>query len=177
MSRAFVKEPEGDQPGDAPLERPQSGHPNYITPRGLEELNDRFEALRRRARELEGAVDELPAKSELASVQAELRFLEKRIQAAIPVDASMQDGDEIRFGATVDVQDEEGGRHLFTIVGEDEADPERGLISWVSPLGRALLSRRVGDAVRWQRPVGDLELEILSFNYETADSRWQTGEG
>ena len=70
---------------------------------------------------------------------------------------------------TVNVQDEEGARHVFTIVGEDEADPERGLISWVSPLGRALLNRRVGDAVRWQRPVGDLELEILSFGYSERD--------
>jgi transcription elongation GreA/GreB family factor len=165
MSRAFVKELEGDQPGDVPPERPQSGHPNYITTQGLDGLKDRFEALRDRARELENAEDELSAKSELGSVQAELRFLEKRIQAAIPVDPAAQDGAEIRFGATVNVEDEEGARHVFTIVGEDEADPERGLISWVSPLGRALLNRRVGDAVRWQRPVGDLELEILSFDY------------
>jgi transcription elongation GreA/GreB family factor len=85
------------------------------------------------------------------------------------VDPAAQDGAEIRFGATVNVEDEEGARHVFTIVGEDEADPERGLISWVSPLGRALLNRRVGDAVRWQRPVGDLELEILSFGYSERD--------
>lgn len=165
MSRAFVKELEGDQPGDVPPERPQSGHPNYITTQGLDALKESLEALRKRARELEGAEDELSAKSELGSVQAELRFLEKRIQAAIPVDPAAQDSVEIRFGATVNVEDEEGARHIFTIVGEDEADPERGLISWVSPLGRALLNRRVGDAVRWQRPVGDLELEILSFDY------------
>lgn len=165
MSRAFVKELEGDQPGDVPPERPQSGHPNYITTQGLDALKESLEALRKRARALEGAEDELSAKSELGSVQAELRFLEKRIQAAIPVDPAAQDSVEIRFGATVNVEDEEGARHVFTIVGEDEADPEHGLISWVSPLGRALLNRRVGDAVRWQRPVGDLELEILSFDY------------
>jgi transcription elongation GreA/GreB family factor len=165
MSRAFVKEPEGDQPGDIPPERPQSGHPNYITVQGLEDLKCRFESLRNRARALEGVEQELSAKSELTLVQAELRFVEKRIQAAIPVDPAVQEGEEIRFGATVDLEDEEGGRHAFTIVGEDEADPERGLISWVSPLGRALLNRRVGDAVRWQRPVGDLELEVLSFGY------------
>lgn len=167
MSRAFVKEPEGDQPGDIPPERPQSGHPNYITTQGFHALKDRFEALRDRARDLEGAEHELSAKSELGSVQAELRFLEKRIQAAIPVDPAAQDGVEIRFGATVEVEDEEGVRHTFTIVGEDEADPEQGLISWVSPLGGELLKRRVGDSVRWRRPVGDLELEILSFSYST----------
>ena len=165
MSRAFVKEPEGDQPGDVPPERPQSGHPNYITMQGLDGLKDRLDALRDRARELEGAEHELSAKSELGSVQAELRFLEKRIQAAIPIDPAAQDGEEVRFGATVDVEDEEGARHAFTIVGEDEADPENGRISWVSPLGRALLNRRIGDAIRWQRPVGDLELEIISFSY------------
>jgi len=164
MSRAFVKEPEGDQADTAPLERPQSAHPNYITLRGFERLKARAESLRRRARELESAGD-LSAKNELAAVRAELRWLDQRVHAAIPVDPAAQAGDGIRFGATVEVEDDRGGRHAFTIVGEDEADPDHGLISWVSPLARALLNRKVGDTVRWQRPVGDLELEIVSFSY------------
>ena len=166
MSRAFVKEPDGDQADDAPLERPQSTHPNYITTGGLQRLRARAESLRRRSRELELAGGELSAKNELAAVRSELRYLDQRVHAAIPIDPAAQGGAEIRFGARVEVEDDRGARHPFTIVGEDEADPEAGLISWVSPLGRALLNRRVGDTVRWQRPVGDLELEILSFGYE-----------
>lgn len=164
MSRAFVREPDGDQAEEALPERPQSDHPNYITPRGLAALEARAEKLRRRMRELERA-DALSAKSELAAVRAELRWLEQRVQLAIPVDPAAQQGASIRFGASVQLEDTDGGRHLFSIVGEDEADATRGRISWVSPLGRALLNRAVGDVVRWQRPVGDLELEILSFDY------------
>jgi transcription elongation GreA/GreB family factor len=165
VSRAFVKEPEGDQAGDAPPERPQSSHPNYMTVGGLARLKARAVTLRRRMRELEAGVEDLSARSELPAVRAELLWLDKRVQIAIPVDPAAQGGDEIRFGATVQLEDDEGAKHAFTIVGEDEADPERGLISWVSPLGGELLRKRVGDSVRWRRPVGDLELEILSFNY------------
>jgi len=166
MSRAFVKEPEGDQAEDAPPERPQSTHPNYITLRGLERLKTRAESLRRRARELDLAGGELSARNELAAVRSELRYLDQRVHVAIPVDPAAQCGDAIRFGATVEVEDDQGAAYAFTIVGEDEADPDQGLISWVSPLGRALLNRRVGDTVGWQRPVGDLELEVVSFCYE-----------
>jgi len=169
MSRAFVKEPEGDQADTAPIERPQSAHPNYITLRGLERLKSRAESLRARDRELELAGNDLSAKNELAAVRSELRYLERRVHAAIPIDPAAQGGDEIRFGATVEVKDDHGERHAFTIVGEDEADPGSGLISWVSPLGRALLTRRAGDAIRWQRPAGDLELEIVSLTYPRPD--------
>jgi transcription elongation GreA/GreB family factor len=169
VSRAFVKEPEGDQAEDAPPERRQSGHPNYITVGGLAALKERAESLRRRLRELEAQDGDLSAKSELAAVRAELGWLDQRVQVAIPVDPAAQGGDEIRFGATVQMEDEAGTRHVFTIVGEDEADPERGRISWVSPLGRELLKKHAGDVVRWQRPVGDLELEILSFGYAVPD--------
>lgn len=165
MSRAFVKEPEGDQAEEELPERPQSSNPNYITPAGLTRLHERIEALRGREQVLAASADALSAKNELSSLRAELRYLEKRVQAAIPVDPAAQAGDEIRFGATVEVEDETGQRHVFTVVGEDEADPDAGRVSWVSPLGRALLNRRVGDVVQWQRPAGDLELEILSFSY------------
>jgi len=165
MSRAFVKEPDGDQADDDLPERPQSEHPNYITPVGLEALQSRAESLRARQRELAAAGDELSAKTELKSVRAELRWLDKRIQSAIPVDTASADRDSVRFGATVRLLDAQGASHAFTIVGEDEMDVARGRISWVSPLGRELLNRRAGDVVRWQRPAGDLELEIESFHY------------
>lgn len=165
MSRAFVKELDGDQ-ADADIpERPQSEHPNYITVTGLQRLQGRIVDMRERIEELKAREEELSAKSELKSLQAELSYLEKRQQSAIPIDISGQSGDEIRFGATVEMVDQDNQRHRFTIVGEDEADVSSALISWVSPLGRELLQKRAGDTAVWRRPAGDLELEILSVSY------------
>lgn len=168
MSRAFVKEPEGDQAGDDQPERPQSTHPNYITTGGLARLAQKLEVMAGRRQALEADRDNLGARSELQSLQAEMRYLARRIEVAIPVDPARQGADAIRFGATVDLLDADGSTHRFTIVGEDEADPAQNLISWVSPLAGALLNRHVGDVITWRRPAGDLELEITGFGYVPA---------
>lgn len=168
MSRAFVKEPEGDQAGQDQPERPQSTHPNYITTGGLARLREKFEALGTRRKALEADQDDLGARSELQALQAEMRYLARRIEVAIPVDLARQGTDAIRFGATVELLDDHATTHRFTIVGEDEADPAQNLISWVSPLASALLNRHVGDVVTWRRPAGDLDLEIRAFSYVPA---------
>lgn len=165
MSRAFVKEPEGDEAGHDQPERPQSTHPNYITPAGLQRLKAKLEAVSARRQALEVDKENLGARSELQSLQGEIRYLQRRVEVAIPVDPAGQGTDAIRFGATVELLDEAGTPHRFTIVGEDEADVDRNLISWVSPLGGALLNRAAGDVVTWRRPAGDLELEIMSLSY------------
>lgn len=170
MARAFVKELDGEEPDGAILERPQSGHPNYITLQGLERLKARTDEVRTRLIAVEGRKEDLSAQSELKSLQAELRYLEKRVQKAIPIDVGAQSGDAIRFGATVEMVDDQDRRYAFTIVGEDEADAEQGRISWVSPLGRELLDKRAGELVRWRRPAGDLELEVLAFDYGKSGS-------
>jgi transcription elongation factor GreB len=77
--------------------------------------------------------------------------------------------DQVFFGATVTVQDEAGATDSYAIVGIDEADPARGRISWISPLARALLKAREGEAVRCQIPGGTRELEILSVRYLALD--------
>ncbi len=168
MSRAFVKEPDGDQAESDILERPQSKHPNYMTLKGLEEMKLRLENLRQQQNTLKTQDETLTVKSQINAIEADLRFLEKRIQCAIPVDIATQAGKDIRFGATVHLVDEGNMEYKFMIVGEDEANAEKGLISWVSPLARELLGKKTGDIVNWQRPAGDLELEILSFNYESS---------
>ncbi len=61
--------------------------------------------------------------------------------------------------------DENAQQCSFTIVGEDEADPERGLLSWVSPLARELIGKQKGDVVVWKKPSGDQEMEIMDFEY------------
>ena len=165
MSRAFVKEPDGDQAETDLPERPQSEHPNYITTDGLQSMKLAVEELRQERDRLKKE-DDLSAKNRIKTAEAELRYLEKRLQCAIPVDVSKQASEEIRFGATVKLIDENGQEYRFTIVGEDEAEPDQGRISWVSPLARELVGKKISDVVIWERPVGSLELEILGSRYK-----------
>ena len=164
MSRAFVKEPEGDQAESNLPERPQSDHPNYMTQTGLDKMQSTVNALRQE-RSLLKKEDDLSAKTRVKVIEAELRYLEKRIQCAIPVDISKQISKEIRFGATVKLIDENDQEYIFSIVGEDEAEPNQGRISWVSPLARELVGKKTDDVVMWERPAGNLEMEILEFRF------------
>lgn len=166
MSRAFVKEPDGDQADTDLPERPQSEHPNYITTVGLQKMKSEVEVLRQK-RDLLKKEDDLSSKNRIKTVEAELRYLEKRIQCAIPVDVTKQVSKEIRFGATVKLIDVNDQEYIFRIVGEDEAEPDQGRISWVSPLARELVGKNIADVVIWERPAGNLELEILGFRFIT----------
>lgn len=164
MSRAFVKE--SDQPvGNELPDRPISPHPNYVTPSGLAQLRVRLEEARARAIALEARGEDMEAAEELRVLQRDLRWLEARVGSARVVDPANQPRDRVAFGATVEVADA-GGEHAFRIVGEDEADAEHGMVSYVSPLAKALLGARVGDEVVWQRPAGDLGIEVLSIRYD-----------
>lgn len=71
----------------------------------------------------------------------------------------------MRFGATVKVEEADGRIETFSIVGDDEADVAAGRISWASPLARSLLGARVGDTVKWRRPAGETEVEIVAIDY------------
>src|SRR5215468_3192703 len=123
MSRAFVKESEGPQPGDEIPERPQSPLPNHVTPRGLRQLHAQLEALKEERRHLaEAAVTDMVAADQLRLADRDIRYVEGRIDRALPVDLSAQPHDEVAFGAAVDVVDENDVHHRFEIVGEDEAD-------------------------------------------------------
>ena len=165
MSRAFVKENDDPRAGDDQPELPRPSHPNLITPRGLEALNEREEQLLEERAELLTRDGDLEALSHLGQVERDLRYLEGRIAAAQVVDPTRQPTDEVAFGAHVTMEDGEGTKHIYSIVGEDEADPAAGAVSWVSPLARALAGARVGDLVTWRRPSGDLELEVMEISY------------
>lgn len=162
MSRAFVKENDSDQPDELP-ELPLSEHRNYVTPQGLEQLRTRLADAEARLAAI--AADAVGARLESAMIERELRWLQARINDAIPVDAAKQSRERVAFGATVELADQDDHRLRYRIVGEDEADPEHGSISWVSPLARALKGGRVGDSVVWRRPAGDLQVEILGIDY------------
>lgn len=165
MSRAFVKENDLEHAGTDLPERPQSPHPNYVTPAGLRQLHQTIEALESERRPLAAKKDDPVARQRLGIIDRDRRYFQGRIERAIPVDIGNQADDRVLFGATVGVEDEDGNTLEFAIVGEDEADIARNKVSWVSPLAKALIGARIGDTVKWQRPAGNLELEILSIRY------------
>jgi len=104
-------------------------------------------------------------KLRLRDVDRRIRFLEKRMDTIEVVDPATRSSDAVFGGATVEVVDEDGNHRSYQIVGEDETAPEQGLVSYVSPIGRALLKRKVGDLVTVRRPAGDLELEVVKVSY------------
>lgn len=164
MSRAFVKE--NDEQGNELPERPQSPYPNHVTPRGLDALHQQLQALEAAHRRMaEPAGNQLIDQDAKHGLERDIRYVQDRIARAIVINPATQPRDRVAFGATVETEDENGERRKFEIVGEDEADPTAGRLSWVSPLARALTDAAVGDAVVWKRPAGDLELEILSIAY------------
>jgi transcription elongation factor GreB len=157
---------------------------NYITPGGLERLKDERRFLLTRDRP---AVTEVVAwaagngdrsenadyqygKRRLRQIDGRIRFLSKRIEAVEVVDPeaprSGQAKSRAYFGATVLYADAAGAEHEVCIVGTDEVDLSRNHISWVSPLGRALLKSTEGDSVVLRAPGGTEELTILEVRYE-----------
>jgi len=164
MSRAFVREPDGDQVGDDQPEIPVSPHPNYVTPAGFAALERALQQRRGRRGELRDA-DGVADKSELAQLAREIRYYEARRASAILIPSARQPRARVGFGALVEFEDESGARLRYRIVGEDEAAPERGSISHVSPLARAAIGAECGDVLTWARPSGDLELEVVAISY------------
>lgn len=165
MSRALVKQSDDDQLDDELPERLQSAHPNYVTPAGLRRLHVRLKELGEKRARLQSTSDRLTEKNRLRHIGRELRHVEQSLKRAILVDPASQPRSDIRFGAEIEVLDEQGERHRFRIVGEDEACAPKGYISWVSPLARALLGKRIGDSVVWEHPAGNMELEVVGFDY------------
>ena len=165
MSRAFVKENDLEHAGTDLPERPQSEHPNYVTPAGLAGLRAQLDQLEQERLGLVPRKDDPIVRQRMAMIDRDLRYVRGRLERAIPVDPAGQSADTVLFGAIVNLEDEAGDRHEYAIVGEDEADIARNKVSWVSPLARALMGARVGDTVKWRRPAGDLELEIVSIDY------------
>ncbi len=165
MSQAFVKEQDDSALVNKLPDRPQSGHPNYMTPQGLVQLHDKVHVLQESRAALVEAPDDPMKQQRLAEVERDLRYYQGRIERAVVVDLAKQPADEVHFGAIVQVRDEKGETLEFTIVGEDEGDVGSAKVSWVSPLAKAMLGAKVGDIVTWQRPAGNLELEITRIRY------------
>ena len=154
--------------------------PNYLTPDGAKKLSVELDQLMRieRPRVVREVADAaaqgdrsenaeyIYGKRRLREIDRRVRFLTKRLESAVVVKPGSVGGDKVRFGARVTVQDEHGKQSRYHLVGPDESDPGQGRLSFQSPLGRALLNKCVGDVVTVQRPVGELEVEILEIDWE-----------
>jgi transcription elongation GreA/GreB family factor len=150
VSRAFVKETEGDTDGFP--DRPISAHRNLVTEAGLaaiESTLDRFETERRIA------VDK-GDRTAAAGASREIRYWRAR-RASAEVVKPLDDKCKASFAMTVTLRRDDGREQSFKIVGEDEADPSRGTISYVSPLARAVLAHGPGETVL----IGNAEAAIL----------------
>lgn len=150
-----------------------AGAPNYVTARGLKLLRDELVQLEnQRAVVHEARADghDRETARRVASLDARISATAERLGSARLVDqAPPGDADEVRFGATVTVRStgEAGGTRRITIVGVDEADPAAGRVAFVAPMARALLGRRVGEAVNMRAAGAQSELEILTIAYES----------
>ncbi len=160
------------------------GVKNYITPGGYAKLKNELEQLWKVERpELVKTItwaasngdrsengDYIYGKKRLREIDRRVRFLRKRLEQAEVVDPAQRgECDQVFFGATVTVCDENGCESSYCIVGVDEADVARGRISWVSPLARALLRLREGEVALLRTPLGVNELEVLTVIYRELD--------
>lgn len=176
MRKGFTRKP----PADDPALRSK----NYITPAGLKRLQDEHRFLLTRERPAVTEVvtwaasngdrsenaDYQYGKRRLRQIDSRLRFLSKRIEAAVVVDPEAPRkgpaASKIFFGATVRYANDADVERTVSIVGTDEVDLERNHISWVSPIGRALMKAEEGDRVVLQAPGGTTYLTVLEVSYE-----------
>lgn len=115
--------------------------------------------------------DYIYGKRRLREIDRRIHYLTKRLEQAEVIDpANREATDRIFFGATVTYRTESGDERVITIVGIDEADPARGLVSWVSPIARAVLRRTVGEEVLVHMPSGEERIEILDVSYRPVET-------
>ena len=111
--------------------------------------------------------DYIYGKKRLREIDKRIRFLTKRLEDAVVVDPETREAtDQIFFGATVTYCDESGKETTISIVGVDEINLDKGHVSWISPIAKALMKAREGDSVRLQTPTGVKEVDILSVTYQ-----------
>ncbi len=185
MSKAFVKESENEsEDSEEELAEASRGIPqgtkNYITPGGYEKLRLELKDLLDKQRpELVKTVswaasngdrsenaDYIYGKRRLREIDRRIRFLQKRLENAEIVNPSKQKSDRVLFGATVTIENEEGVKHTYQIVGIDESNPAAEKISWIAPLAKALLNSKKGDVVSFRSPKGEEDLTILEIKYQ-----------
>lgn len=183
MSKAFTREPDGEteEPADDAPSRLPKGAKNYMTTGGFRRLRDELKHLTQveRPKVVDTVAwaasngdrsengDYIFGKKRLGEIDRRTRFLRKRLDIAVVVEASLQkELDTVRFGATVTYADSHDRERTIRIVGVDEARIDHGEVSWISPVARALMKAREGDTVTVQAPAGPEEIEVLEITYQ-----------
>jgi transcription elongation GreA/GreB family factor len=157
MAVAFTREEDHEaRAADVP-DRPVSPHPNLVTASGLAAIEAELAAARAAyaAAQAEGSISS--DRTAMARATRDLRYWSARRASAQLTEPEPEPG-KVQFGRTVEVERDDGRRQLFRIVGEDEADPAQGRVSYVSPLARALLGKAEGEVVT----VNGAEVEIIA---------------
>ena len=151
--------------------------PTYLTAHGLANLKAELEALRttkrqavaeriQKAKGVGGTVDNADyeeAKNEQAFIEGRILTLDTMINSAVIISESNGPSDVVLIGSRVTVLNQKGGRDKYAIIGSAEADPAKGKISNVSPIGKALLGKKVGDVAEIRVPAGKIKLEVLEI--------------
>ena len=166
MSRGFVKEDDQEEVPIVPQRAylPE-GVTNFVTRTGMEQLLAEKETLIREKDNLAGT-NEQEKRIALNYINAKLQLLNSRIAEARVVDPKKQLHDKIMFGATVSLKTPASGKiQAFQIVGVDEANIAKGKISFISPLAKALINRKVGDKISLKRDREDIVYEIIDIAY------------
>jgi transcription elongation GreA/GreB family factor len=160
VSVAFVKEESAETAAETQLpDRPVSSHPNLVTEAGLKALEAQLQTARQAFEAANTVEDVNERRRQAAGPARDIRYLAERLHSAQPVPAPVST-DVVAFGNTVRFSRDDGREQAYRIVGEDEADPKEGSISYVSPVAAALLGKSVGDVVI----VNGHELEIIAIS-------------
>ena len=162
MSRAFVNEDHAIAHASPPVERPISMQPNYVTHSGMAQLQARVAEVQELHAEQATCGDKADQQL-VAELERDLRYFQQRMQSAQLV-PPVTTTEIIQIGSWVTYVDDTGTQQRVCLVGEDQADVAMGLINWASPLGVALLGAAVGEEVTWERPAGNLHLEVIEIS-------------
>jgi len=164
MSRAFTKENDIEHAGIDIPERAVSSEINYVTPYGLQILQEKFAQLESDRVQIIGD-DNPSSKQKMMRIERVIRYYFSRINSAVVIYSHQQTVNSVLFSARVTVEDSKKNSHTFEIVGEDEADIKLRKISYNSPLAKALIGAKLDDEVKWEKPSGDEYLIIRNITY------------
>src|SRR5580704_7614869 len=160
MSVAFTREESAEKAAAVELpNRPISPYPNLVTQSGLKALDAAMAAARAAYHATQQIEDFSERRNAVAAASRDMRYFLERLRTAQLMPDPV-DRDTVAFGSRATFARDDGRRQTFRIVGEDEADPRAGSISYVSPIARALIGRAAGETVL----AGDHEIEILSID-------------
>ena len=159
MSVAFTKEEDSEAAAADLPDRPISPHPNLVTAAGLAQLDAELAKAKAAYAAAQAGGDVSADRTAMARATRDLRYYGAR-RASAQLTTPDLALDTVQFGRKVTFEREDGRRQTFAIVGEDEADPAKGSVSYISPLARALLGKSVGDVAS----VNGAEVEVVAID-------------